>query len=159
MWQSRQEKLKIFCAHMVDFCRPGHICWQSIKFQRSIVVNTSLHVKYNKTLTVQCKKVNEVFATSLQSFTRGKCLWSYNEFVGSHSGVNFVIPYYPFMLCRDLFFVSASQSALQMSASGMWNSCTSWAIREGCEVLIKMLTFYQLTFSHINHTTSNMKTL
>ena len=139
---------------MVNFCRPSHICWQSIKFQRSIIVNTSLCVKYNKTLMVHAKNLKYS-----QSFTKGKCLWSYYEFVGSRSGINFIIPHYPLMLCGESFFASASQSALQMSASWRWNSCTSWAIYKGCEVLIKMLTSYQLTFSHINHTISTMKTL
>ena len=143
---------------MVNFCRPGHICWQSIKFQRSIIVNTSLCVKYNKTLMVHAKNL-KVFAIDSQSFMKGKSLWSYHEFVGSCSGVNFIIPHYPLMLCGESFFVSASQSALQMSASWKWNSCTPWAIYKGCEVLIKMLILYQLTYSHINHTTSNMKTL
>ena len=69
------------------------------------------------TLTVQCKKVNKVFVIGLQSCMKGTSLQSYNEFVSSCSGVNFIIPHEPLMLCRNTFFTSALQSALQMNAS------------------------------------------
>ena len=36
---------------------------------------------------------------------------------------------------------------------------TSWTIREGYKVLIKLFTLYQLTFNHLNHTRSTMKTV
>ena len=91
------------------------------------------------TLTVQCKKVNKVFVIGLQSCLRDTSLQSYNEFVSSCSGVNFIIPREPLMLCRDTFFASALRSALQVNASWMWNSCTLQAICEGCEVLLKKL--------------------
>ena len=64
---------------------------------------------------VQYKKVNKVFAIGLRSFTRDTSLRSYNEFVGSCSGVNFIIPRDTLVLHRDSFIASASRSALQMN--------------------------------------------
>ena len=59
------------------------------------------------TLMVQCKKVNKIFVIGLQSYMRGTSSQSYNEFVNSCGGVNFIIPHEPLMLCRDTFFASA----------------------------------------------------
>ena len=39
---------------------------------------------------VQCKKVNEVFVIGSWSFARGAGSQSYNEFVRSRNGVNFI---------------------------------------------------------------------
>ena len=51
------------------------------------------------------KKVNELFAIGVSSIARGTSSRSYNEPVGSHSGVNFIILHEPLVLCRDLFFM------------------------------------------------------
>ena len=66
-------------------------------------------VRYN------VKKVNKIFAIGSRSFVRGASSQSYNKFVGLRSGVNFIIPCETLVLCRDSFFVSASQSTLQMN--------------------------------------------
>ena len=63
------------------------------------------------------QKINKVLTIGSQSFVRGASSRSYNVFVGLCSGNNFIIPCEPLMLCRDSFFVSASRSTLQMSAS------------------------------------------
>ena len=105
---------------------------------------------------VQCKKVNKVFSIGSGSFARGASSRSYNEFVCSHSGVNFIIPCETLMLCMDSFFASTLRSALQMSVSWMWNYCTSWAICEGCKVIIKMLTLLTLPINIQPHKPHNI---
>ena len=101
------------------------------------------------------KEVNEVFAIVSQSFARGTSLQSYNKFVGLCSGVNFIIPYNTLVLCWDSFVMRASRSALQINGKLLYIASNS----QGYEVEIKMLAPYQLTFSHINHTASTMRTL
>ena len=54
--------------------------------------------------TYNAKNVNKVFVIGSQSFARGASSQSYNEFVDSHSGVNFIIPRETLVLCRDSFF-------------------------------------------------------
>ena len=65
------------------------------------------------------QKVNKVFMIGSQTFARGTSLQSYNEFVGSRSGVNFIVPCELYVLCKDSFFSSALRSAMQMSISSM----------------------------------------
>ena len=55
--------------------------------------------------TVQCKKVNEVFAIGLRSFVRDTSSQGYNKFVSSRSGVNFIIHCESLMLCSDSFIL------------------------------------------------------
>ena len=65
-----------------------------------------------------------------------------------------------FLAIRSCFAgIPSSRMLREVHCKWTENSCTSRAIYKGCEVQIKMLTPYQLTFSHINHTTSTMKTV
>ena len=48
--------------------------------------------------TVQCKKVNKVFVIGSQNFAKGTSSQGYNKFVGSHSGVSFIIHCEPLIL-------------------------------------------------------------
>ena len=49
-------------------------------------------------------KVNKSFTIGSQSFARGASSQSCNKFVGSSSGIKFIIPRKPLVLCRDVFF-------------------------------------------------------
>ena len=84
------------------------------KCDNSIKLQMMFDQPYSK-IRYNAKNVNKVFAIGSRSFARGASSRSYNEFVGSRSGVNFIIPRNMLVLCKDSFIVSASRNALQMN--------------------------------------------
>ena len=78
---------------------------------------------------VQCKKVNEVFMIGLQSFMRDASSQSYNKFVNTHSGVNFVTPHEPLVLCKISFFVKYIANEYLMNVKFLYITSNSQRLR------------------------------
>ena len=91
----------MYDSYLLQCCLPlWHTC---------VILNNNTHVRHN------AKKVNEVFVIGSQSFAMGASLQSYNKFVGLCSGVNFIIPHEPLVLCRDSIFVKRTANECLMN--------------------------------------------